>query len=48
MQQRYVIVGANLAGGTAAITLREEVCWLLSLSVRKMTGALYVEHSLAS
>jgi len=24
MQQRYVIVGANLAGGTAAITLREE------------------------
>lgn len=24
MQQQYVIVGANLAGGTAAITLREE------------------------
>ena len=24
MQQRYIIVGANLAGGTAAITLREE------------------------
>ena len=24
MQQRYVIVGANLASGTAAITLREE------------------------
>src|ERR1700736_3607836 len=24
MPQRYVIVGANLAGGTAAITLREE------------------------
>ena len=24
MQQRYVIVGANLAGGTAAMTLREE------------------------
>ena len=24
MQQRFVIVGANLAGGTAAITLREE------------------------
>ena len=24
MKQRYVIVGANLAGGTAAITLREE------------------------
>src|SRR2546428_507244 len=24
MRQRYVIVGANLAGGTTAITLREE------------------------
>ena len=24
MQQQFVIVGANLAGGTAAITLREE------------------------